>query len=182
MGTIITSEDSVSWQATQSITSGWLNDIVWNGERFVAVGDDGMVLVFLPSDIIKIKIDDRPIVFDLPPILNENEILIPVCDSIGMLGNSVEYSDDGKEIKWMLNSNIIEYELDSNAVKINGKVEKLTIATQIIDGRTYIPIKTVLESLGMEYKWDEETKTASFTTIKKNTGKKVGITIYPLIM
>ena len=48
---------------------------------------------------------------------------------------------------------------DDIAVEIDGKKLQFDVSPTIIDGRTIIPARAIFESLGLEVKWDEATRT-----------------------
>ena len=43
-GSILFSPEGISWTAVDSGTTAYLNDVVWTGEAFFAVGDGGAVV------------------------------------------------------------------------------------------------------------------------------------------
>jgi len=50
---------------------------------------------------------------------------------------------------------------DGISVEINGRELAFDVSPTIIDGRTFLPVRTIFESLGLEVKWDNETKTVT---------------------
>jgi len=56
---------------------------------------------------------------------------------------------------------------DDISVEIDGRELAFDVSPTIIDGRTVLPVRTIFESLGLEVKWDDATKTV--TGIGDNT-------------
>jgi len=91
---IVVSGDGKTWlQEVQKmpLTSVTPLCITWNGEKLVAAGYDSTILTAVPKDIVKVKVNDRPIVFDVAPIIGEGRTLVPLRHIFEALGAEVKW-------------------------------------------------------------------------------------------
>ncbi|MBC7195211.1 MAG: copper amine oxidase N-terminal domain-containing protein [Caldisericia bacterium] len=73
----------------------------------------------------------------------------------------MSYNEDKfKSIKISFNFDVVVFELKigANIMFINNEQKKLDVPPQIIEGRTYLPIRWIAEPLGAQVKWDSEEK------------------------
>ena len=81
---------------------------------------------------------------------------MPLRAFFEMLGGEVDYNEDKKTAKVVLGDLRIIIDTDNMTSQINGEPADLDL--QMFDGRVYLPVRLLGETLGFVVKWDEETK------------------------
>ncbi|MBC7959872.1 MAG: beta-propeller domain-containing protein [Vallitaleaceae bacterium] len=126
---------------------------------------------------ISIYIDGQKITLDTKPIIVKDRALVPLRGVFEKLGATVDWNKETKQV--IVKNKAIEVllEADNQAVLVNGEVAFLDSASQLISGRTLVPVRFVAESLGHTVGWnaatrriDIHTKT-TITTVKADLPK-----------
>lgn len=94
------------------------------------------------------------------PFIDANErTLVPlraVAESIGCI---VIWDNDNRIVKVQMGGTVVLVPIDNKYILVNGnRVENDTEAV-IVNGRTYLPIRAVLEAFGAVVGWENETRT-----------------------
>ncbi|WP_235715219.1 copper amine oxidase N-terminal domain-containing protein [Acetivibrio thermocellus] len=138
--------------------------ITWNGEKLVAAGYDSTILTAVPKDIVKVKVNDRPIVFDVAPIIGEGRTLVPLRHIFEALGAEVKWDASTRTVTGIKGSDKIILKIDSKEALVNGETKELDVPATIVNGRTLVPVRSISESLGAEVSWDDNSKTVIIKT------------------
>ncbi len=129
---------------------------------------------------IKLVIDGAEIVSDAEPLIKDDRTLVPVRTVGNGLGYGVDWDEstrtailqkDKTTLKIDINHDIIrkqfvEYDTQTGIDVIKNEQFKTDVPAQIIDGRTYLPVRAVSEALGCKVDWDGTTRTVTITTLK----------------
>lgn len=124
-------------------------------------------LAFVREEIkareISVKIDGVKVNFDKdmgkPYIDGNGRTQVPLRAIMEAVGARVDWDEESRRAIIEKEGIIIEITIGEANIKVNGRqVENDTMAV-INNGRTYLPIRIVLESLGYRVGWDERTKT-----------------------
>ncbi len=123
---------------------------------------------------IKITMDGRLIYTDVPPIIVNGRVLVPVKNIFDALGGSVEwdsvnnqvYGSRGAHKIWLTIGNIVAYKGNHDPVALD-------VPAQIIDGRTMVPLRFIAESLGCNVDWDPVNMVVSITSQETSSAEDV---------
>ena len=100
------------------------------------------------------------------PIIADGRVLVPVRGVFETLGFDVSWNEVARQVILLgadgYTSVIIFVGHDNFTT--NGYVHTLDVAAQIIEGRTMLPIRAVLESVGYAVEWDVVNQTVVVTT------------------
>lgn len=100
------------------------------------------------------------------PIIVNGRTMLPIRVVIETMGGTIGWYGNEQKVTINLKGTSIEFWIGSKTTRVNG-VEKTTdVAPQVVNGRTMIPLRFVIENLpGCEVNWDGETSaiTISFT-------------------
>ncbi|MCW1309745.1 MAG: stalk domain-containing protein, partial [Candidatus Nanoarchaeia archaeon] len=112
--------------------------------------------IFTVNDIIK--------VLDSPPIIKNNRTLVPIRVVVEALGGTIYWDSFLKKVTVLLKNNIVELWIGKSIAKINGISVPIDpnnpkVVPEIINSRTMIPLRFVVESLGCNVQWDDNTQT-----------------------
>jgi len=103
--------------------------------------------------------DGKVITLDSPPVIVEGRTLVPVRAIIEELGRSVSWDAFEKKVTVSLGKTTIELWVNKPQARVNGNLVWIDdsnhkVAPQIINGRTMIPLRFVIERLGAKVDWD----------------------------
>ena len=127
---------------------------------------------------IDVQINNKSILFDVLPIIQNNRTLVPMRKIFEELGCDVEWLAESQTIIATKNSKVIALQIGKNAIVISdielqkSFVIEIDVAPVIYYDRTLVPIRVISECLGHSVDWDNETNTVIITTydkIKKNS-------------
>lgn len=112
---------------------------------------------------ISVYIDGHKLQLDNPPIIQSGRTLAPMRAFFEALGAEVNWEADTETAVGTRDGNTVRIPIGSRQPTINGQATTIQVPAQIIDGRTYIPLRFVGEALGDEVTWDGTTNTITIT-------------------
>lgn len=116
------------------------------------------------ADDISIEIDGKPLVFDVPPRIENGRTLVPFKAIFEALGLKIDWIGDMR-IATAYNEDMnVSIKIDAPYGNINGELIKLDVPAKIVNGRTLVPLKFISEAFGNEVKWDAEKRLVSITS------------------
>lgn len=117
--------------------------------------DSQSITVWSENEKIKMSVDDKEVIFpDALPFVDENSrTLSPIRAISEAAGFTVAWDSAEQKVTISKDGNIIILYIGSPLVSVNGKAVTMDTKAQIINGRTYIPVRFIGESLGYEVLW-----------------------------
>ncbi len=103
---------------------------------------------------IKIFIDGKQQYFDQQPMIENDRVLVPLRGIFESLNATVNYEDATKEIYATKAGNSVWLKTGSKQAKVNGQTVILDSPAKIKNGRTFVPLRFIGESLGCKVEWD----------------------------
>jgi len=124
------------------------------------------LLIFTPVSLqanqILVTINGSQVNFsDQGPTIVDGRTLVPVRGVFEELGFEVNWEQDTQTAKLTRNGYEVTLTIGSASFTTNGESHTLDVPAQIIGGRTMLPIRAVLESVGYSVNWIEATNTVS---------------------
>ncbi|MDQ6419460.1 copper amine oxidase N-terminal domain-containing protein [Paenibacillus sp. LHD-117] len=89
------------------------------------------------------------------PIYEQGTILFPLRDLIAKLGANIRWDPVSRSVTVSKGGSTLELTIGSDTALVNGELKKLRVPARIENGRTYIPARLVLESLGAKVGWHQ---------------------------
>lgn len=106
-----------------------------------------------------------PIEFDVAPFISEDRTLVPMRAIFESVGATVEWIADTKTVLAVYNvggeEKFLVLQIDNKNAFVNEEQVILDVPAKIISDRTFVPLRFVMESLGYEVTWDQNTYTAN---------------------
>ena len=123
------------------------------------------------SDEIIVIIDGERVDFldGQDPVIINNRTLVPVRGIFEQLGFDIEWNGNTRQVKLKKGLNVVIVTIDSKTLITNGENHTLDVPAQLINGRTMLPIRAVLDKLGYEMEWDGATSSVHISTILAET-------------
>lgn len=103
---------------------------------------------------------------DVPAYLEQGRVMVPmkyVAEALGIPEDKVKFNKETEEIVLYANK-IIELEIGSNIMKVDGEKIYMKTTTQLLHGRTMVPMAEIARALEIDVKWDNQLETATFVT------------------
>ena len=107
-----------------------------------------------------------------------DSMMIPlrfVSTGLGINENAIQYNSNTKEITITYNGTTAKFIVGTNKLVLNGEEfsmlieNKYPVYTEIKNGSTFIPLRSLELAFGVKIDWVNETKTAILTNGKENT-------------
>jgi|GEM_PF-3739103 len=120
----------------------------------------------LYADEIRVTVDGVTIDFEgQSPIIVDGRTLVPIRGVFEHLGFDVDF-DNSTRTAFLVGSQDSLYSnyefrvpIGSSYFELNGQSFQLDVPAQIINGRTMLPIRPLLEQIGFGVDWDSDTRT-----------------------
>lgn len=164
-------------------------DRIWSQNRYVGLytASEGYKLYLArggkpkPQEV-NVKIDNQLVKFDQPALLIDGNTVVPVRGVFEHLGATVEWTAKTNTVIARKGTTFIELKIGSKTMKVNGKSIQLSVAPQMVNNSTLIPLRAVSEALGAEVGWEQKSNTALITSpsLEKDGTPPVSPTIEPI--
>ncbi len=105
---------------------------------------------------ITIKLNGDKICFDVPPILVNGKVLIPLEQMAGALGMDVITNTKTKEITLARENCQINIKLGSEKAKVNGKNVQMNVCPEYLNNCLLIPVDFIADCIKAKLVWDKE--------------------------
>lgn len=104
----------------------------------------------------KIKIRDKYIDTDLPPVIKEGRTLIPVRAITQGLGAEVDWDEDTNVVTVTKGEIIIEFDLETGKVFVNNEEVDIDVPPGKINNRVFVPLRFIAEVFGERIKYNPD--------------------------
>lgn len=124
--------------------------------------------VFADSNFsINVKVEGNYIWFDeQSPIIVDGRTLIPIRSVAEKIGAKVEWEASTETITIIKGGITLSLKIGDKTMQVNGKTfNSLDVAPKVYNGKTLLPIRAVLEKLGYDVQWNEQTRTINIEEI-----------------
>lgn len=99
------------------------------------------------------------------PFVDENyRTLVPFRKALETYGATVEWNNEDRVAIAIKGDIKVEVPLDKNYIIINGEQKAIDTAAKIVNERTFLPIRAVIEAFGSSVEWDQSLNTVVITT------------------
>ena len=124
-------------------------------ELEAATNQEGEEIVLIPVENINVK--NKDIKFDTPPVIKQGRTLIPVRAITQGFGATLEWNQEDQKITIVKDDIEIILQIDSNIAIVNGEEVEIDAPSSIYSNRTYVPLRFISETFGLDVEYDEET-------------------------
>jgi len=112
----------------------------------------------------RVVINKKQIDFDVPPVIQNQRLLVPLRAVFEELGAHVQWDGLTRTITAEKGEKIIYMSIDETKAVVNDSITTLEVPPIIKDNRTLIPLRFVSEALGADVGWNDRLKTAFITS------------------
>lgn len=123
------------------------------------------------QDSIKIIIDGNVVDEKPNPFIKDSRTLVPVRLISEKLGAEIIWDEYNRTVEIIKGSKSVMLTIDSHLVKYKSENEDefynlCDVAPEIVNSRTFVPIRLVSNALGVEVEWNKDTRTVIVDTSK----------------
>lgn len=130
------------------------NDTSRYGELQLIYGDN--YKAWNKIDPLKVVINKQVVACDdAPPVIENDITLVPLRAIVERLNAGVAWNNSERAVYIICRNKEIKLIIDSNTADIDDKKIKLDAPARIINGRTMVPLRFILESIGAEVEFDD---------------------------
>lgn len=97
--------------------------------------------------------------FDVPPVIKEGRTLIPIRAISEGFDAKVEWNGEERLVSITKGEVKIVLTIGSNIAYVNDVNAEIDVPAEIMNDRTIVPLRFVIENMGLNVKWDSETRT-----------------------
>ena len=128
----------------------------------------GMILsmntiTFASSDV-KIKVNGE-FLSDAQAILKDGSTLLPVRSVSTALGGEVVWDNATKTVSIDKDGTAVAITIGKKEITVNDKKQAISTPAQIVNGRTYVPLRALGEALECDINWVNATKTVEIEQV-----------------
>jgi len=113
------------------------------------------VVIVLTIGFMYAYINDEPMKLDAPPYIKKGSTMVPLRFISEAMKAEVTWENIGKgRILIEMKELIIQLDIGSNSAWINGKLITLTAAPEIVQSRTFVPLRFISEAMEAQIEWE----------------------------
>ncbi len=110
---------------------------------------------------IKVNLNGEEIAFDVQPILDGENLLLPLRFIYEKMGANVSWYEETNTVFADLDGNITTIQIGNELMFLNGDSFKLDAVPVLKDDRTLVPAAVIENGTGAKVSWDAEKSTVS---------------------
>lgn len=111
------------------------------------------------AEEVKVYVNGQKIDFDVPPMITDGTTMLPIRSALEPLGAEFTWDEKTRTVTISAGGRNVVLTADSNAAYVDGAPKFMSKPAAVINGRTFIPIRFVAETLGYDVQWNGETRT-----------------------
>lgn len=98
------------------------------------------------------------------PMLYNGRVVLPIKILIESLGGRISWDQGERKTTITLGDTNLEFWIDKNQFKVNGVTKNSDVAPKIINSRTFLPLRVIIENLGCSVVWNPQDKTVTIVS------------------
>lgn len=119
--------------------------------------------VFAEENQVTVYVNNEKVEFDVNPVLKNGRILVPLRGVFEKLDAQVDWNKNIMQVVIKDENNEITMMLGKNKVIVNGEIKDIDTPTEMINSRTFAPLRFIGETLGHDIRWDGSTNSVYIT-------------------
>ena len=119
-----------------------------------AITTENTDVTVIPVETIITK---KNVKFDTPPVIKQGRTLIPVRALTEGFGATVEWNAEERIVTVSKGDVVIVFNLNDGKVLVNDEETAIDVPAQIMNNRTIVPLRFILERFKLKVEYDSET-------------------------
>lgn len=112
-----------------------------------------------------VAVKNNIIKFDTPAYIKGGRTVVPVRAIVEDLGAAVAYDPATRTVTISKDGTNFMLTIDSRTVVVDGVTQQIDAVAEITNGRTYVPLRFIAETFGLQVAYDQETDTIDISAI-----------------
>lgn len=113
----------------------------------------------LGGDKIRLFLNYEEVFSEVAPYIKDGRTMVPLRVIAENLGTKVTWVSAEQPIEIKDNTKTITLKVGSNSAVRDGSSMTLDVAPEVSGGRTFVPLRFIIEALGAEVAWNNQTRT-----------------------
>lgn len=122
-------------------------------------------VVFADGEI-SLRLNGELIQTDVAPIIEDSRTLVPYRALLEAMGGEVLWNQEAQMATAILGNRTVQVTIDNTTGFVNGVTKTMDVPPRIVNNRTLIPLRFVLENLNCTVLWDNDTRTVVVSSPK----------------
>ena len=115
-----------------------------------------------------VYVDGEKLVTDVEPFIEEDRTMVPMRAIFEAVGASVTWDQDTQTVISIKNDeatqNVVVLQIGNTSAFVNSESVALDVPAKVINDRTFVPLRFVMESLDANVDWNPDTFTVTVAT------------------
>ena len=153
----------VGWYSDSKLTKpfDFSAELTANSTLYAKWKENNEIILTIGSR--KISVFGREIKNDVAPKIVNDRTMLPIRIVAESLGGTVTWNGELQRVTIQKGADVILITIGADTAYVNGTAVKLDAAAFVENGRTYLPLRFISETLGAQVAWDEAEKTVTIT-------------------
>ena len=153
----------VGWYSDSKLTKpfDFSAELTANSTLYAKWKENNEIILTIGSR--KISVFGREIKNDVAPKIVNDRTMLPIRIVAESLGGTVTWNGELQRVTIQKGADVILITIGADTAYVNGTAVKLDAAAFVENGRTYLPLRFVSETLGAPVAWNEAEKTVTIT-------------------
>ena len=153
----------VGWYSDSKLTKpfDFSAELTANSTLYAKWKENNEIILMIGSR--KISVFGREIQNDVAPKIVNDRTMLPIRIVAESLGGTVTWNGELQRVTIQKGADVILITIGADTAYVNGTAVKLDAAAFVENGRTYLPLRFISETLGAQVAWNEAEKTVTIT-------------------
>jgi len=153
----------VGWYSDSKLTKpfDFSAELTANSTLYAKWKENNEIILTIGSR--KISVFGREIQNDVAPKIVNDRTMLPIRIVAESLGGTVTWNGELQRVTIQKGADVILITIGADTAYVNGTAVKLDAAAFVENGRTYLPLRFVSETLGAQVAWNEAEKKVTIT-------------------
>ena len=153
----------VGWYSDSKLTKpfDFSAELTANSTLYAKWKENNEIILTIGSR--KISVFGREIQNDVAPKIVNDRTMLPIRIVAESLGGTVTWNGELQRVTIQQGADVILITIGADTAYVNGTAVKLDAAAFVENGRTYLPLRFISETLGAQVVWNEAEKTVTIT-------------------
>lgn len=117
---------------------------------------------------ISVTVDGNNVVFDQPPVIDNDRTLVPMRAIFEALGAEVDWDGETRTVTSTKGTITVSLAIDSDKMKVGEREVILDVPAKIINDRTMVPVRAVSEAMECKVDWNGEARQVIITSAEES--------------
>ncbi len=99
------------------------------------------------------------------PVITNGRTVLPIRAIVEALGGTIAWDPTSQKVTIQYSDKVIELGIGSTSADVNGSQQEMDVPPQIINSRTMVPVRFIIEHMVAQVDWDGSNRTVSIYAV-----------------